>query len=204
MRNLLRAAVAVAALLAMPLTALAADKGGPAKPFDEIAKPADKAPSWTGLYIGVVGGYDMQNTEIGGLLNFQAKDFSYGVAAGADYRIPTTQIVVGIMVDYVKSNASSALTTLDGSWSVLARGGILFSPTTLVYGGAGYTFEDVGGATAALDLDKGFTLAVGVETYIFKNVTLKAEYRWVDEGTAMGGAFESTTQSARLGLNYRF
>ncbi len=219
MRTLLRAAVAVAALLAMPLAALAADKGGP-KVIDEIARPVAKAPSWTGCYIGLLGSYDMHSTQLEGLVTFDNNDLGYGVGLGCDYQVPTTTIVIGVMGDWMKSNTGNSFAGMtdevsngvDSTWSVLGRAGILFSPTTLVYGGVGYTKLDGGlkwaeSEVASGKLDNGFTVAAGVETYVLKNVTLKAEYRWIDLGSKMIGGempVESHMSQVRFGLNVRF
>jgi outer membrane immunogenic protein len=191
--------------------AMAADKGGPKKAapaqsiFDDGLNPvvANKT-NWTGFWIGVVGSRDMQSTEIGGLVTFNSSDFGYGIAAGGDYQFPNTNIVAGVMVDYMKHNTGTPLSAMDGSWSAAARLGFVIGQTTLLYGLAGYTVEDVSGPISALNLDKGFTAGAGIESFVTQHLTLKAEYRWVDEGTAGAGAFESNTQSLRFGVNYRF
>jgi outer membrane immunogenic protein len=196
-------AIATAAVLGCAVQVQAADKGGPAK-FDEIAAPAAKKPNWTGLWVGVVGSYDMQSTQLGGVVTFNDKDLGYGIAAGADYRFTNTNIVAGIAVDYMKANTGTPLSALDGSWSVTGRLGFVIGDTTLLYGLAGYTIEDTNGLAAALNLDKGFTAGIGIESFVTQRLTLKAEYRWVDEGTAGGGMVESNSQALRFGVNYRF
>lgn len=191
-RTIVRSALAA---LALAFTALLGATPGGA----DSLKAAD--PSWTGFYIGVVGGYDTQKTEVAGVLSFDASALSYGVAAGADYRIPGTGLVFGVMGDYLVNHASSAVANLDGTWSVLARGGFLISPSTLVYAGAGYTKLD---ASLPTSLEKGFTAALGAEVYLLSKLSARIEYRWVDLGDDVGSMAESSMQAIRLGLNYRF
>lgn len=219
-RPSLLAKIAIGAFLALFVAgvingAMAADKGGPkAAPtqniFDE-PPPVAKAPNWTGCYVGVVGSYDMQNTSQTGIFTTQSidtKDLSYGGTAGCDMQVKGSNIVVGLNGSWMKSNASNEAAELDSSWNILGRVGVLFSPTTLGYVTAGHTSVD--GTFVAPSMDKGVTVGIGIETYVFQNVTVKAEFLHIDlgEGTVVQPGPDPLAQSYvntfRLGANYRF
>lgn len=160
-----------------------------------------------------------------------AGKFGYFGTAEAGYDIQLNDsVVVGILGNYdVKSNQSTSITgagaydiyndysghysfdsgtveigstlTQGNSWAVLARLGVLATPSTLVYGLAGYStaeFELTGTLSAAsvqTDDDFGpysvttgkkwkgaFVGGAGVETLIADHVSLKLEYRYANYG----------------------
>lgn len=210
---LIRALLGIMAALLISTSAFAADKGGKsgkiAAPVQDAAPAAMWAPSWTGFYAGVTGEYTTSSTEVAGILNFDAKDISYGVAFGYDHRLPGTTIVIGLMGDVMWQRGDSAVAAYDRSWFLGARAGMLFSPTVLVYALGGYTAVD--GAFPSTSIlsgasfpDSGMTLGAGIEAYMTKNLSLRLEYRRVDLGDSTGGLISNTQDGVRLGLNYRF
>lgn len=194
------AVLALITLSVFSVAAHAADKGGPI--FDD--GPVVKKAKWSGLWIGAIGSYDTQSTQLGGVATFDDKAMGYGLAVGADHRFANTNVVAGVSVDYMKHNTGTPLQAMDGAWSMTGRLGFVIGETTLAYALAGYTWESTSGPLSTLNLDKGITLGLGVETYVTQHITIKGEYRWVDEGTAAGGAVEQTSQAVRASVNWRF
>jgi outer membrane immunogenic protein len=103
-------------------------------------------------------------------------------------------------------------TSLDhnSSWAVGARLGSLVTPSTLLYGTAGYTqaeFEMNGFGARTYG---GYFVGAGVETFVHTNLTLKLEYRFsqfgeeriVDEAS-LSADLEPSMHSARLVLTYK-
>lgn len=200
----LKAGILMGALLLGLATApaMAADKGG----IPDPASMVDTKSRWTGCYLGILGSYQMQSTEIGGLVNFDANDIGYGISGGCDARLPDTNIVVGLMGSYSASNVGNALVDVDSSWDVLGRAGFIIGHTTLVYGLAGYTSID-GGFTVPVAFglpDSGLTYGIGVETFVTKHLALKAELMAIDLGSTAGGLLENSMTAGRVGLNWRF
>lgn len=113
-------------------------------------------------------------------------------------------------------------------YGVSARLGFLPTPDTQVYGLVGYgrasfrgslelTLDGTPAASGAYDFDRnGLVLGVGIETRIGESTSLGLEYRYADYGrhsfvdTAIGPGtmaefgFDTTVQSVRMVLNYRF
>lgn len=212
--HILRFALAAVAALFISTSAyaegIAKGKSKVAAVEQDAAPPAGIwAPSWTGFYAGISGEYTMQSTDVGGIINFDTNDISYGVHAGYDHKLAGTTIVVGVMGDMMWQRGDSAVAAFDRSWFLGARAGLLFSPTVLVYALAGHTQID-GSFPTGTPLnglafpDSGMTLGAGIEAYMTKNLRLKVEYRRVDLGDSEGGLISNSQDGVRLGLSYAF
>jgi outer membrane immunogenic protein len=162
--------------------------------------------NWTGLHVGLAGGFGLVNHELSIDPSFfpatfsgvGGKGFVGSVAAGFDYQA-SERFVVGLQGDYTRSNVS---TDIDGSFglapvgsyslkatdsfSVLARAGLLSSPNVLWFGEAGWTHTNFNGdldvpglITASYDYDaNGLTVGAGVEAKLTDKVSLKTDYRY--------------------------
>jgi outer membrane immunogenic protein len=127
--------------------------------------------------------------------------------------------VGGVFADYDFGSGISGDVTVDGtrrsfdhdhSWAIGARLGHLVTPSTLLYGTAGYTqaeFE-VGGLGSRTY--SGYFVGGGVETFLRDNWTLKLEYRFSQFGeesivnTAdLSADLDPSVHSARLVLSYK-
>ena len=209
--------------------------------------------TWTGFSIGVGGGGGSLVSDLSvtpgtlvppGLfsagLDGIGADGAFGtVSAGLDYQI-NPQLVIGAFVDYdfadiaTKFDANlfgttiNAQTKLEDVWTIGGRIGFLPSPSTLVYGLAGYSHASVTdltittstGFTGVIGVPSfdGWTVGGGIETMIFKNVSLKGEYRYtqfdqksLDLETLIPGAStfvdvksEPSLQTGRVSINYKF
>lgn len=178
--------------------------------FAVPAAAAENA-SWSGYYVGIHGGYDWLDTDIG---NYQFYDqdyegFSGGIQAGVDHHLPNN-FVVGLSVDFGLSDTTGRRT------SVADIGGLLFVTDARVerdaYGALrgrlGYALGDflpyatVGIAwarhkvsytqtffgTTVTDLQqkqdhRGWLAGAGVEYAVAKSLSLKIEYLYSDYGS---------------------
>ena len=208
------ALASIAALFALALAsgqALAVDKGKrgqvKAEQADDWLSPVATANDpWTGCYLSLGLGYVSQSTEIAGPVSFDAKDVTYSIGGGCDYRFKGTKLLVGLYGDYTFTNASSILADIDRAWFLGARGGVLMSDSLLAYLAVGYTSLD-GSAPIALPFSadyEGLTLGAGLEAMLTKHWSLKAEYRNVDLGRDVGGVFEHSQHEFKAWLSYRF
>jgi outer membrane immunogenic protein len=231
--------VGVAAALSLVTTNAIAD-GTYRRPPPTIAAPYEApppVPTWNGFYIGAGIGagalaHDLTIADDVGPI-FQSDmggDGVFGtVIVGGDWQIGAAT-VFGIFADYdFASGISSNHSAFDGlvtasldhnnSWSVGARLGWLFSPSTLGYFTGGYTeanfdrFANVGDAFFSSDHTfRGFFVGGGIDTRLKDNWYLRLEYRFsqFDSETVLlnDGVtrvdMEPTMHTARLTLTYKF
>jgi opacity protein-like surface antigen len=209
----MRMILAIAALAA-PLAANAADLGGPvqqtAPALPAVLAPA---PSWTGCYGQVAGGWAVSKTEVSippwaSLDGLGADGGVLSVGAGCDLQMG--QVVVGGFADYAWHQdhavnvtfgpTSIDLATLEEQWAVGGRAGVLVGPS-LVYALAGYT-------QAKLDIGdhEGIVYGGGVELPIGAGFALKGEYRYSDlESIRYGGLLDvdPDVHEVRAAISYR-
>ncbi len=169
--------------------------------------------------------------------------FRAGVYAGYNWQV-APQWLIGLEGDIAWANSSRSTTaglpgfafsagdstsfkeTWDGS--VRGRLGYLLAPTWLVYATGGASWLHVsstavcsvvtcpvgGGAFTASTTRTGWTVGGGVETVVWSNWLLRAEYRYADYGTWNNTFFTApfvtvasakiTTSTALVGLAYKF
>jgi outer membrane immunogenic protein len=202
-RMLFAGAIAVAA--ASP--ALAADLPPAAPPPQAPAYVPAPVPvfTWSGIYIGVNGGYGFGNTDwqaapgfadtgnfnidgglVGGTLgfNFQSGAFVFGIEGDGDW---------------ADINGSSTCTggtcQTQSDWLATLRGRVGYAfDRVLIYatggGAAGDvkgTYTPTGGAAGSTDnTEFGWTAGAGVEFALTENVTAKVEYLFVDLANGSG------------------
>ena len=197
---LLRATAAlIIALAIMTVPSYAADKGGSKRIAAAAVEDENPYPRWTGFYAGAHLGYAKETVGFGDGTSYSEKEVFYGAGVGYDARVEGTTIVIGLMADVSKPNTDGA------NWAAFGgvRGGILMSPTVLMYGLAGYTKIDTDGDV----LDGGLTLGAGVEAFVTKNTSLKLEYRMLDLGDDRVSLLKDAAgdvHSLMLGVNFRF
>lgn len=148
--------------------------------------------SWTGFSVGVHGGMDLTQTDVGigplGINGLSSDGMAAGVNGGFDWHLPGSPIVLGIGADYTWSNTEFNITPgllsakLDNSWAVYGRAGIAMGHV-MPYVLAGYTEADVsasalGGAWKGSTTLDGWMGGAGVEMMLSNHLTLGAEYRY--------------------------
>jgi outer membrane immunogenic protein len=215
----------VAALLAAPLVALAADLPQPGYNGPAYKAPAYVEPAyanWTGFYVGINGGYGFGKSDwdspavspspkgpLAGLTlgyNFQTGIWVWGVEGDVDW-------------SDMKDNPTCALGNCEteNSWFSTIRGRIGYGGwhNWLPYFTAGMAVGDVKASSAVGDASKtqlGWTAGLGVEYAWRTNWSVKLEYLYADLGKfdcgiACGAASDDVSFKAnimRVGLNYRF
>jgi outer membrane immunogenic protein len=208
---------------------------------------AAPAYSWTGFHIGAGVGYGAYTTEdqmlVAGTGALFAGPYSTGgkgwlgtVIAGYDFQF-TDRWVAGAFADYdftsVKGEHNNPLDLVGtlkqkSAWAAGGRIGYLVTPSTLLYGTAGYTAADFSGvdysgAFLAVPLGHqtgatydGWFVGLGAETQLTANWYARLEYRYADykaehsalfeEGVSTGldNIIEPTVQTVRAGLSYKF
>lgn len=177
---------------------------------DDVGQPAFR---WTGLYIGGNLGYQVGDTEFSGALNglgsasidgLSSDGWKYGVRAGFDWQAGNSPFVIGAFVGYdwgdqdfdvnvsAPGLSGSVLGySIEPTWHVGARAGVLLSPSALVYVGYAYgqaKYDLHGAATQFLcgngspvdcsDTLNGHTFLAGSEMRITDNITAALEYNY--------------------------
>lgn len=236
---------AIASLAVSTVTsAMAADM-----PAAYKAAPVAPAFSWTGCYVGGNGGGGRGLNDWQPLLDISFKSvhnsgWFAGVQAGCDYQVGA--LVVGIEGQYdwadmkdttatvvgVPSNAYFVTSKLDRFGTLTGRIGYAFD-RVLFYGKGGAVLAHFNHQILATDFAAqnnifngsqniaGFVVGAGIEYALLPNLSLKAEYNYLDfgrngismyctVGTCAGAAvglpmeIRQTMQTVMLGVNYRF
>ena len=214
----------LAALAMMGGTALAADLSVQSPP---LAPMAGSAPiiSWTGFYAGVHGGggwgsqnpntpatFSLSGPYVGAQVgyNWQANQLVFGLEADASW-----SGIDGIRV----TGGPGGTTTEDINWFSTVRGRLgwaMGDGSWLPYVTGGWAFANAtrtnssfGGQTFTAS-HSGWTVGAGIEKQFASHWSLKAEYKYVDLGSArynwpiLPTTASLKVQTLEVGLNYRF
>jgi outer membrane immunogenic protein len=186
----------LAALLlsAAPFAAQAADQPA-VSPLD--AAIANSAHDWAGAYVGVNAGYAFGDFDTDGAATSDDPTYSGEGALGGfqiGYNRQLGSLVIGVEGDLQAADiensttgAGATTTTTSLDWFSTARGRVGYAfDSTLFYGTGGLALggveTSVSGAGGDSD-DKvlmGFAAGAGVEQAVTDNISLKAEYLYVD------------------------
>jgi outer membrane immunogenic protein len=207
MNRLLLSLAAGTAAVALSTSAFAADL-----PVYQ-AEPAYVAPvayDWTGLYVGVQGGYGFGDSD-GSL---EPEGFLIGGTIG--YNQQFDQFVAGIEADLAYSDIDDSTgfrggADFDLDYLATVRGRLGYAwDRTLVFATGGLAFGEtdvrVDGQGSDSDTAVGYVLGAGVEHAFTDNWSAKVEYNWVDLGDveAPGGDVDFDAHIVKAGLNYKF
>jgi outer membrane immunogenic protein len=230
-----RILIAGALVLAAGGQALAADlpQPGPPPPATYYKAPVPVF-TWTGIYVGINGGYAFGDSNwtdpvLGPTGSFSTDGFLVGGTIGGNYQ--WGQFVLGIEADGDWQNLNGTTfnncpggCTTQSDWLATVRGraGYAFD-RFLVYGTGGVAFGDLQAAAGVLPFSSstqtGWTAGGGVEFAFTPNLTGKVEYLYVDLGSqscavanCAGGTFATpavttvplTENIVRAGINYKF
>jgi outer membrane immunogenic protein len=185
------------------------------------------AEPFSGLYVGVQGGYQDDNNRFAlrapGATTTQqlgGSSFAYGGQIGYDSRVGKN-IVLGteafLTGDTNKTRQGNS--TFDGgrAFGIISRFGVLAGPRTLIYGNGGwengrftYQVNGIGVSTNR----SGWSLGGGIEQMITDTISARVEYRHTKFNsfsssaldTALGSTAEARVNRDRVmvGVNYRF
>ena len=224
-----RILIAGALALAAGGQAIAADLPQPGPPPPRAPATYVPAPvpvfTWSGVYIGVNGGYGFGNGDFssGGTVS-SVDGYLAGATIGANYQ--WGQFVFGIEADGDYQNLDgTAVSTctyceVKSDWLATVRGRAGYAwDRILFYGTGGVAFGNVQGGAIGGPFDSGtqvgWTAGGGVEFAFTPNWTAKVEYLYVDFGdlscTAAGclaglpsNTLNLTENVVRAGINYKF
>jgi outer membrane immunogenic protein len=192
---------------------------------------AETKHSWSGVYVGIHGGYDIASTDVAfpgpfsippwyssatSIDGLSSTGVEYGVHGGFDYQVPGSRIVVGLGGDYTWSDAKGSYervaTLLGTAFTTTAT--VEIEKSWAVYGRlgidmgpvmpyalAGYTRVDVPGATV-----DGWLVGAGMELMLGGNLYLGGEYRYsnMDDVKIGPATFEGDRHEVRAKLSYKF
>jgi outer membrane immunogenic protein len=212
MKKALLTAVSLVVLGMAP--AIAADL--PARTYTKAPVAVAPINSWTGFYIGAMGGYAQENASgagtmsgalAGGTLgyNWQTGPVVFGVEADAAWAdVKATAAIPGLVAASVK---------IQDLGTVRGRIGYAFDQV-LVYGTGGYAWADTKATVTALGLTasqsqvlNGWTAGAGVEVMFAPKWSLKAEYLYRSfSGTNFFNVPTGNLNlnSVQVGVNYHF
>jgi outer membrane immunogenic protein len=212
--KMIMSTLAALAFLVAPARAADIYHPGGLKDGPAASSAASGGITWTGVYIGVQGGYgnadhklsvEAYNAEesavLGSLDGLNSRGFIGGGRIGYDFQLG--RFVAGPFADYNFSNidselkigSQSATVEKGDEWTLGGRAGLLVTPATLIYGLVGYTQTNyalhASGAGKLGDQDfKGLTGGAGIETALTKNLFIGLEYQhtWYDGETIADSA----------------
>jgi outer membrane immunogenic protein len=179
--------------------------------------------TWTGFYLGINGGGGWGRSQWDGVDTF---DVSGGLIGGTiGYNWQFAGAVIGAEGDIDWSGIKGTTTVLcapgcetRNKWLATARGRVGYAfDRFLPYFTGGLALGDINatrpGFPGGSITNAGWTVGAGLEVGLVSNVSLKAEYLYVDLGTfncelncalAPGGNVSFTTSIFRAGANVRF
>lgn len=221
-----RFGIALAATLALSSTAYAADlswanSGGSSNLYSPVS-----AAQWTGFYAGVSGGHGWGTVSTtpanpGGTIDNNSNGWTLGGQVG--YNVDMGGFVLGGEADlqwanigYSEPIAGGTFTARTDMFGTLrARAGVPIGQV-MPYGTVGVAYgrgsitEDTGFTSTQTANHFGWTAGVGLEAQATANLSLKAEYLYVDLGSQsynLPGANRDVGQRfgiVRAGVNYKF
>jgi outer membrane immunogenic protein len=195
-------------IVAAAMVVLAGPTGALAADIPALSPPAPSPPvtyNWTGIYIGINGGYGTGNSNwsdgpVGTTGSFTTSGYLIGGSIGVNYQIG--EYVFGIEGDgdwtNLKGNSGTtcgAISTVvpppDGcqtqsGWLATVRGRVGYAfDRTLIYGTAGAAFGNIQTglnppSTFDSSIEAGWTVGAGLEVALAQNWTAKVEYLFVD------------------------
>jgi len=212
--------LASAAVLIASAPAMAADLG--AAPYTKAPAAAVAINTWTGFYIGAMGGYAQENSSGIGQLKG-------GFAGGtAGYNWQTGNFVLGIEADAAWSDIGATVgfpPIIAASYKIrdtgTVRGRIGYAVNqVLFYGTGGYAWADsrlsatvLGLTIADTRFNSGWTAGAGVEVMFAPKWSVKAEYLYKSfdsqtyfTGIVPGGVpvGKINLHTGQVGVNYHF
>ncbi|MBR2534893.1 MAG: porin family protein [Hyphomicrobium sp.] len=190
---------------------------------------------WNGGYIGIHAGGATGDTDVtcvtGCFSDWGTSVDTNGPFIGAQLglnRLVNDRLVVGLEADISFSDISgdaffggkSASSDLNRFGTARVRAGILVTPTTMFYATGGLawadwtdTFTPESTTNSFSNVDIGWTVGGGLETFVSDKLSFKIEYlyldfgdethSWADSGQSGTVEFDHQIHTVRLGVNYK-
>ena len=223
MKRVILACIGILAAAGWAAPATAADL--PPRYGQPYAPPPVYSPvyRWAGFYLGINGGGDWGRSQWDGLDKFPVSGGMVGATLGYNWQFQ--QLVAGIEGDIDWTGTKGSTNTLcplgcetRNHWLATARGRVGYAfDRFLPFLTAGFAVGDIAATTPGWPggsiTTAGWTVGAGLEVGIASNVSLKAEYLFVDLGSfncgfncglAGTGNVSFYTNAFRGGLNVRF
>lgn len=184
--------------------------------------PAYVGVNWSGLYVGVNGGYGWNADTNGNLV-----DPSGGFGGGQiGYNFQRGNIVFGVEADFEGADIQDSATTASGKtansnmdWFGTVRGRLGYAfDRALIYATGGLAYGDVTTSgtvfrypASVSETQTGYVLGAGIEYKITPNLSVKGEYQFIDlDASAANGAGplaisnsnDTQVNTFRVGVNY--
>lgn len=216
MKKLLLASVGVLALSVAAASAADIPREMPTKAPPVYTPPAW---SWTGLYVGINGGYGWGSSDFSAPFATGSFDTDGGLVGGTlGYNWQQGQFVFGAEGDIDWSDIGGSTTcggvncTVDNDWLGTLRGRVGYAFDRFmpyITGGlaVGNVSTNIAGVGSGDDVNAGWTAGGGIEARITGPWTAKLEYLYVDlgrGGSVAGSDADFTTNIVRGGINYKF
>jgi len=222
-----RSAIVISALLALTASAGAADLGWNTAPATSPMYSSTSATDWNGFYAGVNGGYTWGNTTNSpAIVNTNNNSSGWTAGAQAGFNADMGGLVIGAEGDLQWANlaySEPAVTPgtfeakLDMFGTIRARAGGTFGqvmPYVTLGAAFGRGTSQVvnGGVTTSQSATHfGWTAGLGIEAKATDNISVKAEYLYVDLGSQTYGGLPGGSREIghkfsviRAGVNYSF
>lgn len=189
-------------LAVLPASAIAADLGGPKEALPAQAavfRPYTPA----SCYVQALASSSVTAFKSPGTLTVSGTDFAGTGGIGCDYRLE--RIVIGAVARYEQRLDSLDILHANRAWTAAARLGYMVNAGTMAYGLVGLTQTRFQTGLDRTDA-RGLLLGAGLEIDLGAGLALTAEYGYTRQGDLATGALalQPGTQSARIGLTYRF
>lgn len=176
--------------------------------------PLPPAPSWTGFYLGLNGGFGGDRNQypfsvggVAGTSTLNSSGFFGGGQVGYNWQFAPAWVagfeadiddadIQGLASTSASGVASSIGTRLDWFGTVRGRVGYLVTPNALFYGTGGWAYGHVtssasisagglgAGASVGSTQTGGWTAGAGLEYAINPSISFKTEYLFVNLGSA--------------------
>lgn len=220
-----RSGIALLAAIALTATAQAADLGWNGGGNSSNLYSPVSASQWTGFYAGISGGHGWGTSSVRPAIAATDNNSSgWALGAQAGYNMDMGGFVLGGEADLQWANIGHTEPGLGGTFTsrtdlfgtLRARAGIPIGQV-MPYGtvgvayGRGSATVDTGVSTSQTANHFGWALGVGLEAQATSNLSLKAEYLYVDLGTQTynllpGGGRDIGQRFGviRAGVNYKF
>jgi outer membrane immunogenic protein len=224
-----RQAIALATALLVTTPAFAADLGWNGGNGGGSLYSPTSAANWSGFYAGVNGGYGwgtLTRKPVGGV-ETESNSSGWNLGAQAGYNVDMGGFVLGGEADINWTSigreedlgaVGTSKVGMDAYGTVRGRAGVVFGQV-MPYATLGVAWgRGTASVTSPSDVitsqsknHLGWTAGVGLEAAATDNITIKAEYLYVDLGTQSysglpGGNIDATQRFSvvRAGINYKF
>ena len=211
MVSLQKTMLASAMVMALGGTAMAADP----VVFEEAPAPVivDTVYDWSGVYIGLQGGYGWAEAELEVLGDPEGSEDLDGpfVGAYAGYNWQWGSFVAGVEGDinasWIEFEEDDDSGEIDWFGSLRGRAGFAWD-RTLLFGTVGVAHAEVSGGDDDLGFT-GWTAGLGVEHAFTDNWLGRAEYRYYDFGSEdvpeiRAGEIDLDMHTVSVGIAYKF